>query len=314
MRLITKSDTKTRRIAAVGMYDGVHPGHRFLVDYLRLEAGSRGLTPAVVTFSRHPLALVRPLEAPALLTSLEDRVNMLGEAGAEDIILLSFNESLRRMTAHDFLEMLHRRYGIDALVLGFNNRFGHDMVEGLAQYRLIGEKAGVEVIPAPEYRGGSAPVSSSAIRRCLMEGNPSEAARLLGRPYTLRGKVVDGNHIGRTIGYPTANIEPTEPRALVPKNGVYAAMVVTPDGVRRPAMVNIGYRPTVSGDNIPQSDRRVSVEAHIFDFTGYIYDEELTVEFTAYLRPERRFDSTGKLRSQLADDEKHARKLLAPKK
>lgn len=309
MRLITKSDTSARRIAAVGMYDGVHAGHRFLLDYLRIEAKGRGLTPSVVTFSRHPLSLVRPLEAPSLLMSLEDRVGLLGESGADDVVLLSFNESLRRMSAREFLSMLHRRFGIDALVLGFNNRFGHDGVEGLDHYRAIGQSIGVDVIQAPEYRGEGSPVSSSAIRRHLMAGRPAEAVRMLGTPYTLRGKVVDGQHLGRTIGYPTANIQPVEPAALIPKTGVYAARVVTPDGVRRGAMVNIGYRPTVTDTS--DSSRTISIEAHIFDFEGYIYDEEIILEFVDYLRPERRFESTGKLKSQLADDEKKIRRLLS---
>ncbi len=311
MRLITKSDSKTRRIAAVGMYDGVHAGHRFLLDYLKLEAKGRGLTPAVVTFSRHPLALVRPLEAPALLMSLEDRVTALADAGAEDVVMLSFTDSLRRMSASDFLSMLHRKYGIETLVLGYNNRFGHDHVEGLQQYRSIGETVGVEVIQAPEYRGEGSPVSSSAIRHKLTEGQPAAAARMLGHNYMLRGKVVDGRKLGRTIGFPTANIEPVEPKALIPKAGAYAAYVVTPDGVRRPAMVNIGFRPTVSSaDAEVDGDRTISIEAHILDFTGYIYDEEVVVEFVEYMRPERRFDSVDKLRSQLATDAKTARKLL----
>lgn len=308
MRLITRSDSSTRRIAAVGMYDGVHAGHRFLLDYLRLEAKGRGLTPAVVTFSRHPLALVRPLETPALLMSLEDRVNALADAGAEDVVMLSFNDSLRRMSASEFLSMLHRRFGIDALVLGFNNRFGHDRLEGLDRYRAIGDEVGVDVIQAPEYRGAGSPVSSSAIRRRLIEGHPAEAAVMLGGHYRLRGKVVNGRKLGRTIGFPTANIEPVEPQALIPKTGAYAAYVVTPDGVRRKAMVNIGYRPTV--DEEQAGERRISIEAHIIDYSGYIYDEEVMVEFVDYLRPERRFESTDKLKSQLATDRKNVVKML----
>ncbi len=305
MRLITKADSGTRRIAAVGMYDGVHPGHRFLIDYLRVEARSRGLVPSVVTFSRHPLSLVRPLETPPLLTSLEDRVRLLGEAGADDVIMLSFNDSLRTMTAAEFLSMLRRKFGIDALVLGFNNRFGHDRVEGLDQYRAIGEEAGVGVIPAPEYLSGNHPVNSSAIRRKLMDGRPDEAARLLGRNYALRGQVVNGRHMGRSLGYPTANIKPLDAQALIPKAGVYAAWVTTPDGVRRRAMVNIGFRPTMTDPE----DRELSVEAHILDYTGYLYDEEVVVEFTDFLRPERQFETPDKLRSQLASDEKKVRSL-----
>jgi len=308
MNLITKYDTSSRRIAAVGMYDGVHVGHRFLIDYLGVEARSRGLVPSVVTFSRHPLTVVNPHEAPALLNTLDDRVRLLAEAGAHDIILLSFSESLRRMSAREFLSALHRNFAIEALVLGFNNRFGHDLVEGMEQYRAIGDGVGVEVIPAPEYRGPGAPVSSSVIRRHLAEGRPDEAARLLGSCYVIRGKVIDGKKLGRTLGFPTANLSMPDATMLIPKVGVYAAYVTTPDGVRRPAVVNIGYRPTVSGNG--GSARSLSIEAHIIDFMGYIYDEEITVEFVEYLRGEKAFPSVTKLSAQIKDDISAARKLL----
>ena len=308
MNLITKPDTSVRRIAAVGMYDGVHLGHRYLIDYLGVEARSRGLVPSVVTFSRHPLSLVRPLEAPALLNTLEERVRLLGEAGASDIILLSFNESLRRMSAETFLRTLKRKYAIDALVLGFNNRFGHDGLKGMGPYRAIGERIGVEVIAAPEYRGGAAPVSSSIIRRCLAEGRTEEAARALGAPYSITGRVTEGNRLGRTLGFPTANMIPPSAERLIPKAGAYAAYVTTPDGVRRPGVVNVGYRPTVS--DAAGGERQISIEAHIIDFVGYIYDEEIKVEFVKYLRPERRFADTDKLASQIKDDIASARKVL----
>lgn len=308
MNLITKQDTTSRRIAAVGMYDGVHAGHRFLIDYLGVEARSRGLVPAVVTFSRHPLTVVRPLEAPALLNTLEQRVSLLAAAGAQDVILLSFNDALRRMSAREFLSALKRKFAIDALVLGFNNRFGHDRPESLDQYKALGNEIGVEVIVAPEYRGPGAPVSSSAIRRHLLEGRPEEAARLLGSNYALRGKVVNGKRLGRTLGFPTANLELPSASLLIPATGVYAAYVITPDGERRKAVVNVGYRPTVSDGG--EDRKQLSVEAHIIDFVGYIYDEEVTVEFVKYLRPEKAFSSTAKLASQITDDIATARKVL----
>ncbi len=310
MNLITRPDTSARRIAAVGMYDGVHPGHRFLVDYLGAEARSRGLRPSVVTFSRHPLSLVRPLAAPPLLSTLEDRVDALGAAGADDVILLSFNDRLRHLTAEEFLRLLHSQFGIDALVLGFNNRFGHDGPEGLDKYRAIGNSVGVDIIQAPEYRGPGAPVSSSSIRRLLIDGKPAEAARALGHPYRLRGRVVPGNRLGRTLGFATANLRPLEQSALIPKTGSYAARVITPDGESRPAMVNIGYRPTVN-DNVTPSD--ISIEAHILDYNGYLYDEDISIEFIDYLRPERRFQTTDKLKAQLEDDAKAVRKRLGKK-
>lgn len=310
MKLITKPDSGSRRIAAVGMYDGVHRGHRFLIDYLGVEARSHGLKPAVVTFSRHPLQLVRPLESPALLSSLEERVTSLGEAGAEDVIVLSFNDSLRTMSAREFLKMLRSKFGIEALVLGFNNRFGHDKLTGLDQYIKVGRDVGVEIIAAPEYRGEGAPISSSAIRRHLTDGSPREAAVKLGHPYAIRGTVQGGKQFGRTIGFPTANIKPSEPSILIPRQGAYAAFVTTPDGVRRPAMVNIGYRPSVT-DTSAEAPHELTIEAHIFDYEGYIYDEEILLEFIDYLRPEHRFNTPDKLRSQLKKDAEKARKILS---
>lgn len=311
MNLITKQDTSARRIAAVGMYDGVHAGHRFLIDYLGVEARSRGLVPAVVTFSRHPLTLVRPLGAPSLLNSLDDRVRLIGEAGARDVIVLSFTDTLRHMSAREFLSELKKRFAIEALVLGFNNHFGHDNPEGMEQYRAIGREVGVEVISAPEYRGPGAPVSSSVIRSHLMDGRPDAAAALLGYNYRLLGRVTGGRRLGRTLGFPTANLRLPDGTLLIPKTGVYAAYVTTPDGVRRPAVVNVGYRPTVSdGDD---SGKSLSIEAHILDFMGYIYDEEVTVEFVRYLRPEKHFASTAKLAAQIKDDIAAARKLLVKK-
>ncbi|MDE6117111.1 MAG: riboflavin biosynthesis protein RibF [Duncaniella sp.] len=307
MNIITKSNTDRRRIAAVGMYDGVHLGHRFLIDYMQAEAKSRGLVPSVVTFSRHPLALVRPLEAPGLLTTLEERVRYLGDAGVEDIVLLSFNDNIRYMSAREFLGMLRKKFGIDALIVGFNNRFGHDRLEGFEQYREIGRELGIDVISAPEYRGKGAPISSSVIRKYLRTGEPEKAAQALGHHYAVRGIVVNGNQLGRTIGFPTANVVPVDSASIVPKGGVYAAFVTTPDGERRKAMVNIGFRPTVADENAPG---KLSIEAHIFDYVGYLYDEEVVIEFVKFMRPEKKFATTDKLKSQLADDAAAARKHL----
>lgn len=307
MKIINKEDKTRRRIAAVGMWDGVHAGHRFLIDYVKLEGRARGLTPSVVTFSRHPLVTVRPLDAPRLLTSLEDRMALLGEAGAEDCIILSFNDKMRRMSAREFLSMLNRKFGVEALVVGFNNRFGRDRAEGIEQYRAIGNDLKMTVIEAPEYRGAGAPVSSSIIREHLRQGHVDKATEALGRPYRLRGIVVTGNRIGRTIGFPTANIRIPEPDTLIPAAGVYAAKAVTPDGETRPAMVNIGYRPTV---NDTEAQREISIEAHILDFKGYLYDEEISIDFIARVRDEKKFTSLEKLRSRLTADAREIRKIL----
>lgn len=315
MNLITTTDTSSRRVAAVGMYDGVHEGHRYLIDFLCLEGRHRGLRPAVVTFSRHPLSVLRPDEAPRLLTTLRDRVEQLSAAGAEDVILLSFSDALRRMSAEEFIKTLRREFAIDALVVGFNNNLGHDRVSSAEKFREIGERTGVEVIMAPEFapkeiEGG---ISSSAIRRALLEGRPEVAARLLGHPFAVEGKVVRGNHLGASLGFPTANVSLVDPALILPATGAYAAYVTTPDGIRRPAMVNIGFRPTVA-QTMPEAEKApgvLSVEAHIIDYAGYLYDDNVKIEFVGRLRGERKFKSTSELASQLASDREAARKLLS---
>lgn len=309
MKLISSPDTSRRRIAAVGMYDGVHLGHRFLIDYLGVEARSRGLVPSVVTFVRHPLTVVRPMEAPALLDALEDRMLSLGEAGAEDVIVLEFNDRLHHMSAEKFLARLKSKFAIDALVIGFNNRIGHDLPATIEQYRTIGSNVGIDIIPAPEYRGAGAPVSSSAIRHYLQEGEVEKATEALGHYFTMRGLVVGGKQLGRTLGFPTANIRPLSPDILMPRQGVYAAWVTTPDGCRRKAVVNIGFRPTVN-DKDSTEEAHLTIEAHIIGYQGYIYDEEVKLEFVKWLRPERRFASTEKLAAQVKDDIEAAEKVL----
>lgn len=308
MNLIKRADKKKRRIAAIGMYDGVHPGHRFLIDYLTVEARSRGLVPAVVTFTEHPLSIVRPEAAPGLLTSLDERLALLGQAGIEDCILLKFDDSIRRKSARQFLSMLNERYGIKALVVGFNNRFGHDRVDGIEQYRQIGGEIGMDIIQAPEYKGKCAPVSSSIIRGYISSGDIENANRALDRNYSFNGIVVEGNRLGRSIGFPTANLRLTDNRRLLPKDGVYAVYATTPDGKRRPAMLNIGFRPTVSERKFGVKER--SIEVHIIGFKGYLYDEELKIEIVRFMRDERRFGSLDELKSQLKADLKNISKTL----
>lgn len=306
MAILTRKDTMKRRIASVGMMDGVHAGHRFLLDFLRAQGEQLHLSPAVVTFRDHPLTTVNPERAPQLLTTPEQKLQILEDSVAEDVILLNFNHRMSRMSASKFLEMLHVRWRIDALVVGFNNRFGRDRAEGIDAYKAIGAKIGMKIIEAPEVTADNGvTLSSSAIRRCIKNGEMEQAAVMLTHPYVLRGKVVHGQALGRKIGFPTANIMPESSRLLVPASGVYAAWVVTPDGTRHPAMVNIGVRPTVDGDSAEPT-----IEAHIIDYSGYLYDEAVSVEFVTRLRDEKKFRNMDALVKQLHKDEKQVRKIL----
>lgn len=306
--IITRGNTRRRRIGAVGMYDGVHRGHLFLLDYLHLEAEQRHLSPVAITFRDHPLTIVRPEDAPKLISTPDDKIELLHEAGAEDVIILDFDEKMRYMTARRFLAMLQKRWAIDALVVGFNNRFGSDRVEDIDQYRAIGKEVGIDILEAPEYKGIGSPVSSSIIRRLLNEGKLDEANTALGHPFTIRGKVVDGRRLGRTLGFPTANVSPNISNQLLPSFGVYAAIAVTPDGVRHQAVVNVGKRPTVEAT--PET-APVTIEAHLINYAGYLYGSELLVQFMHRIRDEHKFASIDKLRKALENDKRKAMSLLA---
>lgn len=285
-------------IAAVGMYDGVHCGHKFLIENLKKEASRRGLRSAVVTFRNHPLAVISPQSAPKLLSTFTERMNMLDATGIDDCIILDFDNMMRRLTAEDFISMLHYRYGVKVMMVGFNNRFGHNRTDGIEQYRKTAMSLDMDIIEATEFRMSSDGISSSVIRRYLSEGKTIEANEALGYCYFLSGTVIEGKKLGRTIGFPTANIFPDDCRKLIPKPGVYAAHVITDGYSRHNAMVNIGYRPTVDTANNPE----LSIEAHILDFSGNLYNKTVTVEFLNYMRDERRFDSIENLRIQLLDD------------
>ncbi|MEY8607354.1 riboflavin biosynthesis protein RibF [Muribaculum intestinale] len=286
------------RMATIGTFDGVHLGHRALLSQLTEEAHAAGLIPTVVTFTSHPRRNITPADAPPMLMSPRQRAKAIMSAGAEDVILLDFNEKMRMMSAREFMEMLHTSYSVEALLMGFNNSFGHDRPRGLDTYRAIGEETGVRIIGASELTvDGYCRVCSSEARELLLKGRPEEAARILGAPYRIIGRVVHGKELGRKIGFPTANIEPLDEECLIPANGVYAAAVTLADSTTYPAMLNIGHRPSVDTPLAP-----ISIEAHILGFNGDIYGTTVAVDFLRYMRPEHKFPSLDALRSRLAED------------
>lgn len=281
-----------KRIAAVGTFDGVHRGHRSVLDELVKRSREDDLEPIAVTFSRHPLALISPERTPAELTPLWKKKKLLEEVGVRPVVL-DFDESLRSTTAADWMKRLKNEYDVEALVVGYDNTFGCDGINmSLEDYRKIGKEEGIEVISAPEIEG----VSSSEIRKAVKAGDMEKARKMLGRPFSITTKVVEGNKLGHTIGFPTANINVPEGTAM-PKPGVYAAIVKTlHDGKKHPAMVNVGCRPTVMrGDDIV-------VEAHLIDWKGDLYDKDITVRFLKRLRDEQKFETIEALRQQLAKD------------
>lgn len=285
-------------IAAVGMFDGLHTGHIHLLESLKAKGEEHGLHPLAITFSNHPLEIIAPEKAPPLLSTPEEKAALFHAAGTEARIV-PFDNTLRMTSATDFLHMLSQRYGVREILLGFNNRFGHDAPRDFDDYRRLASECGITVTQATELnRGDGAHVSSSVIRGLIGDhGDMTAATLLLGHPYELSGTVTPGKQLGRTIGFPTANLISSHPRKLIPTTGVYAATATLPDGEQYPAVVNIGHRPTV--DN-PGS--AISIEAHVIGFTGNLYGQTLTLQFRRRLRDERRFPTLDALRAQIAAD------------
>lgn len=291
----SKNDSRPRA-AIVGFFDGVHLGHRSLARYVMERARERGLKPAAVTFSCCPLEILRPGSEPGLLSEASWRIAEMERClGPESVITLDFDRALAALTAEEFMTMLHDDYNVRLLVVGFNNKFGSDRGTTFDDYKTIGMKIGMEVIHAPEYDAIKG-VSSSATRRALAGGDVALAAKMLGRFYSIDGHVGSGRKVGRTIGFPTANVSQDNTRIIVPAPGVYCARATTAGGDVYPAMVNIGVCPTVT------DGRMQTIEANLIGFEGNLYGQPLRLEFVDRIRDEKRFDSIDSLRRQLEMD------------
>ena len=294
-------------VATIGFFDGVHRGHRFLIDQVRREAAVRGLSSAVITFPLHPRQVLQSDYRPKLLTTPQEKLSLLEETGIDTCILLDFTPHLASLTAREFMEVLKNRYRIRALVIGYDHRFGHNRSEGFGDYARYGQELGIDVLPADAFRLPTAPdgspVSSSLVRRLLLAGDAAQAAKCLGYPYFLNGTVVSGRRIGHQLGYPTANLQPDHPDKIIPANGVYAVRVET-SGKTYGGMLNIGRRPTLDNGD----DR--SIEVHIFEFDRDIYRESLRLSFVQRIREERKFNSVDELAEQLHRDAETIRALL----
>ena len=274
-----------RKIATIGFFDGVHKGHQFLFSHLRTIGEERGLAPLIVTFDDHPRAVLESDYIPQLLTSREEREKQLNQYG--EVLMLSFAE-VQPLTALEFMTRLRDEYDVAAILMGYDHRFGSDKLKHPQDYRRIGEQCGVEVLTFGEYIENEWHVSSTEIRSALENGNIAMANDLLGHPYVVRGRVVHGKAIGRTIGFPTANIAPLEPHKIIPKSGVYIALVNTPTRDDAPAFVNI--------------DANKLIEVYVPSFKGDLYDQILKIRFVRFLREEKHFDTLEELRAQIKED------------
>ncbi|MEM7092444.1 MAG: bifunctional riboflavin kinase/FAD synthetase [Actinomycetota bacterium] len=293
---------------SVGAYDGIHRGHRSVLSTLCDLAAERGLDPAVVTFDQHPAAVLRPENAPLLLTDHEQRMELFADIGLAWLYLLRFDEARAQTTSEQFVEqVLVGAMNASLIVVGEDFHFGKGRSGSVESLEEMGERLGFEVIGLDLLGDDDAvePISSTAIRRALVGGDIDAVNSMLGRRFEVRGEVITGDQRGRTIGFPTANIAFEDGRAW-PAKGVYAAWVDLPDGRRVPSAVNIGMRPTFH-----QHAERPLLEAHLIDFDDDLYGQRIHVRFEAFLRSEQRFSGIDEISAQLKKDVEAARAVLA---
>jgi riboflavin kinase / FMN adenylyltransferase len=294
-------------VVTVGTFDGVHLGHQAILRYLRSRAEAVGGVATVVSFDPHPREVVLGEHVP-LLTPLEERGALLASHAVERFVVLPFTRDLSMLEAEDYVrDILIGTVGLREIVIGYDHAFGRDRGGNRETLERMGSQHGFTVDVIPEQMVAEAAVSSTRIRNLLLqEGNVREAAGLMGRHYSLWGTVVRGDQRGRTIGYPTANLQLPATRKLVPRDGVYAVRVTfeMAEAAAFNAMMNIGRRPTF------EAETEATLEVHLLDFDGDLYGRTLTVELVERIRAEQRFDGPDHLADQLRKDEAATRRLL----
>ena len=280
-------------VATIGMFDGVHRGHQFVLQHVVDEAHQRALRSMAITFDKG---------SAQTLTPLAQKRTLLMNTGIDRIEVLTFNEALKQMTAREFMQQVLRdKYGVKVLLIGYDNRFGHNRTEGFEDYVRYGKELDIEVLQLP----AAGEISSSIIRQQVAAGDISNANELLGHPYTIAGRVAHGEHIGTKLGFPTANIVVDDQCQLIPAAGVYAVNIRMENNTEwKHGMMNIGTRPTFNG-------QRQTLEVNIFHLSEDLYGQRIEVTFAERLRGEQRFDSAEALKEQLQRDAIEAERILA---
>jgi riboflavin kinase/FMN adenylyltransferase len=285
-------------VVALGAFDGIHLGHRAILGTAVTQARGRKLRPLACTFDRHPMEVLQPEKAPLPITTLEERLELIAETGIETAVVIPFTRTIAAVEPEAFVKgVLIETLGAREIVVGFNHRFGRAARGDARLLESLAGTLGFEANIVPAFMMDGVAVSSSEIRGALQRGDLPAAARLLGRPYSIRGEVVRGAGRGRTLGFPTANVKTERPLGL--PGGVYLCQVGVA-AARYRAVVNVGVRPTF-GEN------ELAIEAHLLDFVGDLYSERVTLTFHRRLREERKFPSVDALREQIALDVAAAR-------
>jgi len=308
--MIIHKDYRNLRIpdpfVTIGVFDGVHLGHQALLRQLVAAAREKGSESVVITFDPHPKhVLSQDNENLLFLTTLTEKGKLLEKLMVDHLIVINFTKDLGNIEARDFIrDVLVKSIGIKHLLVGYNNQFGKARGGDISKIREYARVYGFTVDQAEGVSGEEGIISSTAIREALLSGDLANANKWLGYSYQVTGKVVEGKKLGRSLGFPTANIKPDEDHKLIPANGVYAVEVLIENELRQ-GVLSIGYNPTVD----PGRKTR-SIEVNIFDFEDDLYGKSVTVFFRYRLRDEKRFENTDQLRKQMAHDRDEALKLL----
>lgn len=302
MNLITEKDSlefNRKSVITVGTFDGVHIGHRQIIEKLNEIKKLRGLRSVLVTFEPHPRIVLKNHGEVKILTTLDEKLKTFESLGIDIVFLISFTKEFASTSAEDFYKnYLVEKTGLSELVLGYDHSFGKNREGNFGLLKELSLKYNFGIHKIEEYKLGDEHVSSTVIRKAILEGNVMQASRLLGSEYMLSGEVIQGDRRGMTLGYPTANLKPDSEYKLIPGNGVY---IVTSEigGKEYYGMMNIGTRPTVEGS------KGHHLEVHFLDFDRDIYGEMLTVKFIDFIRSEQKFDSLEILKSQLKKDKQY---------
>lgn len=309
MRVVTNIDNfkVTGTVVTIGIFDGVHKGHVRILDRLRELSSAYGCESVVITLWPHPRLVLQPeIKKLNLLSTLDEKIELIRRHNIDNLVILPFTRELSETTFDKFVEgFLMKKTGVRHLVMGFNHHFGKGRGGSFARLQELSRINGFLVERLEPVILGDSRVSSSGIRLMLEEGRLQSANAALGYSYFIIGTVVKGNQLGRSIGFPTANIQPDEPHKLIPLNGVYSAGVFIND-THYPGMLNIGFRPTIASQK-----HEIVIEVHIFNFSGDLYDRKIRVHFYEWMRCEKKFPSLDALKEQLETDKKEVLKFFS---
>jgi riboflavin kinase / FMN adenylyltransferase len=291
-------------VLTVGFFDGVHKGHKAILREVVNHAKMVGGESIVLTFEPHPRKLLFPDQRLGIITPLDEKLQLIGDAGIEHIIVVPFTKEFSNLSAQEYIEnFLVGIFHPHSIVIGYDHRFGHDRKGDLNLLKQYAPSFHYELIEIPEQLIDEATVSSTKIRAAITEGRITDVSHMLGRNYSLKGTVVHGNKLGRTLGYPTANLHPMEHEQIIPAIGIYAIQAAH-RGIQYNGMLSIGYNPTVT------DKKELRIEANLFDFDKDIYGDTLEISFIKKLRDEQKFDSLEALKEQLHKDKEETKKAI----